>query len=136
MKDIVKAYPNDVRVAIKQYPLPFHKQAMPAAKAALAAQRQGKFWEMTDVMYKNYRALTDDKLKEYAKQIGLNVSKFEKDFRDPSVATELKQHMDEARRIGVRGTPSFYFNGRVMKPEGRSIAGLKKMVEEELKKKG
>jgi protein-disulfide isomerase len=134
MNDIVKAFPNDVRVGVKQFPLGFHKNAKFAAKAAIAAGRQGRFWEMSDIMYKNMRALEEDKLKEYARQIELNVDRFEKDYASPEIEEELKQHMAEARRIGVRGTPSFYFNGRVMKPEGRNLDGLKKLVQEELKK--
>jgi protein-disulfide isomerase len=117
---------------LKQYPLPFHKNAKFAAKAALAAQRQGKFWEMTDILYKNSRALDEPKMKDYAKEIGLNVAKFEKDYADPAMDKEVDSHMAEARRIGVRGTPSFYINGKVMPPEGRRIDGLKELVKKEM----
>lgn len=132
----MKAYPNDVQVAVKQYPLHFHKNAKFAAKAALAAQRQGKFFEMSDIMYKNMRALEEDKLAGYAKEAGLNVAKWQKDYADPAIQNELDLQMREAGQIGVRGTPSFYINGKIMPREGRQIDGLKKLVEDEIKKAG
>ena len=105
-----------------------------AAKGAIAAQRQGKFWEMTDIMYKNMRALDESKIKEYAKELGLNTSRFDKDYADASVEAEVKQHMAEAKKIGVRGTPAFYINGKVMPPQGRRLEGLKELIAKELKK--
>src|SRR5438034_150152 len=88
----MKAYPNDVNFVYKQFPLPatMHPNAMPAAKSAAAAGRQGKFWEMHDIMFQNNRELGFDKLKEYAGKVGLDVARWEKDYNSPEVEQENK----------------------------------------------
>ena len=96
----------------KHFPLGFHKQAMNAAKASIAAHRQGKFWEMHDVIFKNIKTLANGVYEGYAKEIGLNMAKFKKDFADPATAAEIKQDMAEARAAGLGGTPTVYINGR------------------------
>ena len=121
---------------VKQNPLHFHKNAEPAAKAALAAQRQGKFFEMNDIMYKNMRALGEENLPGYAKEIGLDVARFKKDYADPALAKELEMHKRDAKQNGVRGTPSFFINGKVMPKEGRKIEGLRKIVQDLIKQGG
>jgi protein-disulfide isomerase len=95
-----------VSLVFKQFPLGFHKQAMPAARAALAAGRQGKFFQMHDKIFENQAQLADDKYGVWAKELGLNVSKFEKDMADPAIEAQIKADMDEGAKVGVRGTPS------------------------------
>ena len=101
-----------VKLVFKHFPLGFHKQAMNAAKASIAAHRQGKFWEMHDVIFKNIKSLADGVYEGYAKEVGLDIAKFNKDFADPATAAEIKQDMDEARKAGLGGTPTVYINGR------------------------
>ena len=76
MEQIEKAYGKDVRVAFKHNPLPFHQNAMPAAQAAIAAQKQGddKFWKMHDTLFKNQQALDADSLVKYAGELQLNLN--------------------------------------------------------------
>jgi protein-disulfide isomerase len=133
---VLKAYPNDVNFVYKEFPLPptMHPNAMPAAKAAVAAGKQGKFWEMHDVMFQNNRELGFDKLKEYAGKIGLNVAQWEKDYNSPDVDQQVQKEMGEGRQADVSGTPTFFVNGkRVM---NRSFEGFKDMVEASLKEQG
>ena len=101
-----------VKLVFKHFPLGFHKQAMNAAKASIAAHRQGKFWEMHDVIFKNIKSLADGVYEGYAKEVGLNLDKFKKDFADPATEAEVKQDMTEARAAGLGGTPTVYINGR------------------------
>jgi protein-disulfide isomerase len=111
-----------------------HPQALPAAKAAVAAQRQGKFWEMHDKIFENHRQLTNDKYREFAQQIGLDVAKFEKDFNSPEVQKQIDEEMAVARAAEVSGTPTFFVNGkRVM---NRSVDGFKDMINAALKAEG
>ena len=133
---ILEAYPKDVRFVFKNYPLPFHQQAMPAAKAAIAAGKQGKFFEMHDKLFENFKALAADKYEVWAKEIGLDVDKFKKDMESPEVAAQVTGEMKEAGEVGVRGTPSFFINGK--QPSGRSFELYKSIIDEELKgaKKG
>ena len=107
-----QAYPNDVRIVWKHYPLAMHPQAMPAALAAEAAHEQGKFWEMHDLMFQNQRQLSPEQYAAWAKQLGLDARKF--DAAAASAAT--KARVEEDARLGQRfasqGTPTLYVNCR------------------------
>ena len=126
---IKKEYGDKVRVFFRNNPLPFHKDAMGAAKAALAAREQGKFWEMHDKMFQNQKALQADKLSGYAKELGLDVAKFEKDMKDPKFDAEIKADMAEAQKFGARGTPGFFVNGRKI-VGAQPFANFKKLIDE------
>ena len=132
VEQVLDAYPKEVKFVYKEFPLSFHKNAMNASRAALAAHRQGKYWEMHDKMFENQRGLQLDKLKTYAEAIGLDVAKFEKDMADPKVQQQIDADMKLARSIGVTGTPTLFINGR--KVTDRSPGGMKDMVAAELKK--
>jgi protein-disulfide isomerase len=134
MHQILDAYPKDVKFAFKHYPLPFHPNAMPAAKAAVAAQKQGKFFEMHDKMFENQRELTPENFTKWATELGLNVEQFKKDMESPETAAQVTADMKEAGDVGVRGTPSFFINGK--QPAGRSFELYKSIIDEELKAKG
>ncbi len=107
-------YGDKVVVAFKHYPLPFHKDAKPAAIASLAAHRQGKFWEMHEKLFANQRNLNRDAFVNYAKELGLDTAKFEKDLDDPALAQWVAADMAEAQKFGVRGTPATFINGRLV----------------------
>jgi protein-disulfide isomerase len=112
LERLLTEYPEDVRIVYKHLPLSIHAQALPAAKAAVAAGRQGKFWEMHDLLFQNQTALGDARYVELAKSLGLDAARFEQDYRSPEVAAEVARDMNEARRLGVTGTPGFFVNGR------------------------
>ena len=130
---ILEAYPNDVKFVYKNYPLPFHKQAMPAAKAAVAAGKQGKFFEMHDLIFENYRTLNDDAYVKWAEEIGLNVEQFKTDFASKETQAFIDTEMAQARTVGVRGTPTIFINGK--KPQGRSFQLYKSIIDAQLKDK-
>jgi protein-disulfide isomerase len=110
-----------------------HPQALPAAKASLAAGRQGKFWEMHDKIFANLREINADNLKKWAGEIGLDVARWEKDMASPEVQQEIDQDMQVARAAEVTGTPTFFVNGkRVM---NRSFDGFKAMIDAALAEK-
>lgn len=111
MEEVLKAYPNDVKVAFKHYPLPFHPQAKPAAKAAIAAQKQGKFWEMHDKLFENQSNLTEDAFLGYAKDLGLDIEKFKKDMADPATDKVIEENTALGQQNGVQGTPGFFVGG-------------------------
>jgi protein-disulfide isomerase len=130
---ILEAYPDDVRFSYKNYPLPFHNQAMPAAKAAVAAGKQGKFFEMHDLLFENFRTLSEEKFIEFAGTIGIDVEQFKTDLASPDVAAQVTAEMDEAGKNGVRGTPTVFINGK--KPSGRSFELYKSIIDAEIKAK-
>ncbi len=131
--DLLKAQPDKVKFVLKNYPLPFHQEAKPAAKAALAAKEQGKYWEMVDAILKDNSALNAAKYEELAKSVGLNVDKFRKDLKEKDAQFEkvIAADMELAAKVNVRGTPSFYLNGRMVQPD---LETLKQKVEEAAQK--
>ena len=81
MIEAIKADPGKANYMIKNYPLAFHPQAKPAAKAALAAGEQGKYAEMANALLENNQNLGEELFKKLAKDLGLNVDKFWKDYQ-------------------------------------------------------
>lgn len=114
IKQVLAAYPNDVRYIIKNFPLSFHPQARPAAKAAFAAAEQGKYSEMVDAILQDNSNLSDEKYKELAQKIGLNADKFLKDYKDKDAQWEKWIEADIALggQVDVQGTPTFFLNGK------------------------
>ena len=82
--------------------------------AAEAAGNQGKFWEYHDKLFANQSKLAPDNLKQYAKDVGLDMARFEKDLADPGKKKRVDDDMAEARALGVTGTPGFFVNGRFL----------------------
>ncbi len=118
---------------MRHYPLPFHKNAEPAARAMQAAKRQGKGWEMADIMFANFRKLTPDDIGGYAGEVGLDIDKFTAAFESDEVKKEVKGDTAAAAKAGVRGTPTILING--LKHRGpRTLEGFKPTVDAELKK--
>lgn len=130
--EALAAYPKQARLIFKHFPLTsIHPQAMPAAQAAAAAQKQGKFWEMHEKLFANQRALAPEQLKQYAQEIGLNVAQFEADMQSEEIKTVVQEDMQLAQRAGVRGTPTIFVNGKIL--QQRSLDGFKQMIDPILK---
>ncbi len=134
--ETLKAYkPTEVKFVMKQFPLrQIHPNAQPAAEAAVAAGKQGKFWEMHDELYKNGRNLTPETIKGIAEKIGLDMKKFEADRNSPEVKKQIDTELALGQTVDVRGTPSIFINGKVL--QNRSVEGMKAQIDEALKKKG
>jgi protein-disulfide isomerase len=129
IKDVMAAYPNQVRVVIKNFPLPFHPNARPAAKLAMAANEQGKFQGMMESLLANGGDVSDDKIKEYAKTLGLDYNKLMADYknRDAQWEKQIQEDMQLGGNVDVRGTPTFYLNGR--KTNARDLASFKSQID-------
>jgi len=132
MEQVMKAYPNEVKVVYKNFPLQSHQMAQPAAFAALAAHRQGKFWEMHDKIFENSSNLSPEKFTELAKGLGLNMEQFAKDSDDPALKQQVQQDFQNGVKADVRGTPTLFVNGRRVTERG--LEGIKAMVDAELTK--
>jgi len=107
-------YGDQVRIVWKHYPLDFHKDAPFAHLASMAAERQGKFWELHDKLFLDPQKLKPENVKQYAKDIGLDMERFEKDVYSPELKAKLEADMAEAKQLGVTGTPGFFINGRFL----------------------
>src|SRR5437773_558427 len=104
---------------------------MPAAQSAVAAQKQGKFWEMHDKMFASQQDLSVTAFEKYAKELGLDVAKFKKDMESEETKKRIKAEQDEAAKYGARGTPAFFINGRYFSG-AQPYEAFKKMVDEEV----
>ncbi len=111
MDEVTKMYPNDVKLAFKHLPLPMHPEAKPAAKAAWAAQQQGKFWEMHDMLFKNQQALGKEAYPKFAKDLGLDTAKFEADMNSAAADKAVESDESSAEQLAFNGTPSFLVGG-------------------------
>lgn len=135
VEQVLAAYPKDVNFVMKQFPLrQIHPNADSAARAAIAAGKQGKFWEMHDELYKNSRNLTPETIKGIAEKLGLDMKKFEADWSSDDVKKQVEEEMALGTRSDVRGTPSFFVNGKIA--QSRSLDGFKTQIDAELKAKG
>jgi len=132
LEQVLEKNPNQVKLVFKNFPLRNHKFAMPAAVAALAAEKQGKFWEFHDLLFKDYNRLNEQKVKEIAQQLNLDMEKFEKDRKDPQIRAMINRDLAEGNRAGVRGTPAIFINGRLLR--NRSPAGFQELIEKALEK--
>ncbi|MBW2110993.1 MAG: thioredoxin domain-containing protein [Deltaproteobacteria bacterium] len=129
---MLKKYPESVKIVFKNYPLKNHKFAVRAAAAALAAGRQGKFWEFHDELFKDYRQLSEEKLLEIAHRLGLNKAQFERDRKDPEILASIQRDSQEAVRIGVTGVPALFVNGRRI--SNRDLRVMDRIIEKEKEK--
>jgi protein-disulfide isomerase len=128
LKQVLAQYPKQVRLIYKNLPLTsIHPYALGAAQAAVAAQKQGKFWEMHDLLFANQRALQPDALKSYAQRLGLDVAKFEADSAAAETMAAIQDDIKLSRTVGVRGTPTLFVNGKIL--ADRSLGGFKAVID-------
>jgi protein-disulfide isomerase len=133
LKQIQKVYGDDVQIAFKHFPMPFHENAAEAALAAEAANEQGKFWQMHDKLFANQKALNRPALETYAKELKLDMVKFSRALDDGKFGAQVQADAQEAQHFGVRGTPSFFVNGTFVRG-ALPFEAFKVVIDEELKK--
>jgi protein-disulfide isomerase len=114
LQQIEETYKDDVRIVWRNEPLPMHPNALPAAKAAMAAGRQGKFWQMHDLMFAHQSDLSEAKYEEWAKKLGLNVARWKRDVESPEIASAIEKDQSYGQKVGADGTPTFFINGKII----------------------
>ena len=112
LRALEAANPGKVRVAFRHRPLPMHPHARLAAKASLAAERQGRFWDYHDALLQHRSALEREELVRYAAELGLDRARFSRDLDDPEIEAKVAADEQQAERLGVKGTPTAFINGR------------------------
>ncbi len=135
VNEVLKAYPKKVNYMLKNFPLGFHQEAKPAAKAAFAAGEQGKYWEMVEALLENGKNLSSAKYDELATTLGLDLDKFKSDYKDKNAQWEdyIQKDIALGGQVSVRGTPTFYINGR--KTNARDLNAFKREIDQILKEK-
>ncbi len=111
LDDFVEKNP-DVRLVFKNFPLDMHPHAEGAARAAMAADKQGKFWEMHHALFSSQEPPTPEFIAATVKKLGLDATAFDKDQRSEAVADAVARDRKQGRDAQLKGTPSIYVNGR------------------------
>jgi protein-disulfide isomerase len=132
LEQLLEAYPEKVKVVFKHFPLKSHKFAVKAAMAALAAGRQGKFWEFHDRLFENYNKLNDDVIQQIATDLGLNMEAFEKELKNSENLGRIRRDLQDGGKAGVKGTPAVFVNGK--RQANRKLKGLRTAIDRELKR--
>jgi protein-disulfide isomerase len=130
---VLEKYPQDVKLVHKNFPLRNHKFAVNAAKAALAAHRQGRFWDYHHKLFENYKQLNDAKFQALAADLGLDLERFSKDMNDPSIQRLIYRDFKEGRDASIRGIPAVFINGKLLK--NTSPRFFQQMIDAELQKR-
>jgi protein-disulfide isomerase len=110
-----------------------HPFARKAAAAALAANNQGKYWEFSGRLFENFSSLSDEKIQDIARQLGLDMEKFNHDINDASIQSLINRDLSDAEQVPVQGTPTIFVNGKALKNRGPNE--FQQMIESALKKK-
>ncbi len=127
---LMERYPGKIRFAYKAFPLDMHANALLAAMAARTAQAHGKFWEFHDLLF-SQRGIDPPQVFAYAEQVGLDLQTLIKDLDSLEYGPEVGRDMRQARRLGVRSTPTFFINGRQISG-ARPLHEFEAVVDEEL----
>jgi protein-disulfide isomerase len=129
LSGLLAEFKGQVNLVFKNFPLEGHKNSVPAARAAVAAQLQGKFWEMADALFEHQRELSPEKIRALAEEIGLDMQRFDSDMSSEAVQKRVERDKKEGSSLGVQGTPSLFVNGR---PYKEPLQSLGKYLKEEL----
>ncbi len=132
---LLEAYPDTVRLVFKHNPLPFRRDAPLAHRASLAADRQGRFWEMHDKIFERSRDLSRRTLIEHAQDLDLDIGQFTRDLNSRELIARLDREVAEAKRLGVTGMPTFFINGRILSG-AQPYENFKALIEREAARAG
>lgn len=131
LERLVKEYGNKVRLVTRDFPLNQHAEAFKAAEAAEAAREQGKYWEYIQVLMRNQSALSVEKLKSYATELGLDRARFDSALDSAKFAELIQLDVEDGMKLGLNATPTIFVNGR--RVSARSYEDLKASIEAALK---
>ncbi|UCF31710.1 MAG: DsbA family protein [bacterium] len=132
LEQVLEKYPRDVRIVELNFPLNNHKMARPAAAAALAAWKQGKFWEFHDRLFQDYDRITESLIDGIAGELSLDPARFQRDRNSQAINDLINRDLRQGQQLGVRGTPTIFVNGRRL--SNRSLTGFSQMIDQELAK--
>lgn len=130
-EELLEQFGDEVQFIFWNNPLDMHSKAMPMAQAAMAAHRQGKFWEYHHLMFQNQSANSAADFEAYASQLGLNMDQFRADMASQDTVDKLRSDQAAAEAMQARGTPAFLVNGRLQVGWG-STSGIEHMIKMEM----
>ncbi len=131
LKTMALEFKDSVRFIVRDFPLEsIHPDAFKAALAANAAAKQNRYFEYGSLLYANQRNLSVESLKVYAKQLGLDMDRFERDFSDPEAVREIRNDIAAGRELRISGTPTIFING--IRLRDFSAEGIRSLIKKEL----
>ena len=140
LKDIKKKYGDDITFQFRNFPLTqIHQNAFAAHRAAEAAAKQNKFWEMHDLLYEQQRTWSTSSnvvriFEDYATQLGLNIDTFKKDYASSEVSAVINADIDAGNKFNINSTPSFVINGKkIDNPKDVTVEGFSKVIDSYIK---
>jgi protein-disulfide isomerase len=132
---VLEKNPDTVKIVLKNLPLAMHQFADPAARAALAAGEQGKFWEFHDALFALPALnipLNDKAIEDIAVKLGLKMDQFKSDMASPKIRQMVNQDMMDAQKAGIAGTPTIFVNGHLL--QERTLEDFQKKIDAALGK--
>jgi protein-disulfide isomerase len=134
LEQLLEKYPQSLKVVFKHYPLNrIHKFAVTAAVSALAADRQGKFWEFHDALFEDYNNLNEEKVSEIVDRLELDRAQFAADRKDAALVDQINRDYREGSQLGIRGVPTIFINGKQQKRWSPQL--LEEAIQKELRLK-
>jgi len=130
LEQVLEQYPQQVKVVFKHFPLQSHKFAYKAALATMAADKQGKFWEFHDLLFKDYNNINDQKIEEIRASLNLDADQFQREMLDPGIKAQIDADLRNGDSAGVRGTPTVFINGKLLRD--KSLRGFQQQINQEL----
>lgn len=127
VEDLLNQYPDKLRFVYRHFPLSQHQFAKTAAYAAEAAGKQGKFWQMSDLIFQNQSSLSAALFPKLAQDLNLDLEQFNKDMEDAQIKGKVEKDLSDGQKLKVNSTPTFYLNGQKLVLQ--SIDDLKTEVE-------
>jgi protein-disulfide isomerase len=132
LQAVLKAYPTQVKLIFKEFPLDRHSQAAVAAAAALAAHKQGKFWPLHDALFAQNGRLSHEIIVSLAGNIGLDMTRFNSDFNSAEIKKAVAKDVDDGENAGVDSTPTLFIDGQHYNGS-LTMAALKPVLDAKLK---
>ena len=133
VEKVIEAYPGQVRLVYRHFPLSFHAKAPKAAQAAACADEQGKFWAFHDALYADQDHIDVDDLKAAALRLGLDVGRFTSCLDSGQMAGLVERDTAAGRAAGVSGTPAYFING-ISLSGARPEEEFRELIDAELKR--
>jgi len=134
VKQLLGEYGDKVQLVVRY--APFHGNSKIAIAALEASRKQGKYWEALELLFEkqpewgSHHNPQIEKIYEYLPSIGIDVAKLKEDMKDPKIQEIIKQDTEDLRTLNVRGTPSFFVNGKM--PVGFGLEPLKELLDQEV----
>jgi len=126
VEQLLLKYEGKIRLVYRHFPLDIHQRARMYAQAAEAAHRQGKFWEMQDLIF-NEQEADEKRIEEFARSLGLNMEQFRKDMKSREVMMTVAQDMAVGQRFGINSTPTYFL---FVGDKGQMIRGHTSLAQE------